>query len=161
MLLKRLISENFRADEIFIATGEADVAKRFSGLAFDHLLFTGSTEVGKQVMRSASENLTPVTLELSGKSPAIIDAGYDLAEAARRIVWGKLFNAGQTCVAPDYVLLPRGEESRFAEFALEAAQKAYPELAENHQYTSVINQQQFQRIQDLIADARAKGARIY
>ncbi|MEQ9363998.1 MAG: coniferyl aldehyde dehydrogenase [Leptospirales bacterium] len=159
-LLKRLISENFRADEICVIAGEADVARRFAALAFDHLLFTGSTEVGKAVMRAASENLTPVTLELSGKSPAIVDVGYNLAEAARRIVWGKLLNAGQTCVAPDYVLVPEGEEDRFSQLALNAAEEAYPALVENPQYTSIINDAQYARIQEMIADARGRGARI-
>lgn len=160
MLLKRLISENFRADEICVVAGDADVAKRFASLPFDHLLFTGSTGVGRDVMRAASENLTPVTLELSGKSPAIVDAGYGLAEAAKRIVWGKLFNAGQTCVAPDYVMVPEGSEEKFAQLALDVALKAYPLLLENPQYTSIINERQFQRLQDLITDARANGAQI-
>jgi coniferyl-aldehyde dehydrogenase len=105
-LLARLVAERFDASVITVINGGPDVARQFSALPFDHLLFTGSTEIGRHVMRAAADNLTPVTLELGGKSPAIVGRGIDVAEAADRIVYGKCLNAGQTCIAPDYALVP-------------------------------------------------------
>jgi acyl-CoA reductase-like NAD-dependent aldehyde dehydrogenase len=109
-------------------------------------------------MRAAAENLTPVTLELGGKSPVIVGEDYPLAWAADRIVWGKLFNSGQICIAPDYVMVPKGKEAEFATYAQAAARKLYPKLAGNDDYTAVINDAHYQRLTDTIADARAKGA---
>ena len=111
-------------------------------------------------MRAAAENLTPVTLELGGKSPVIVGEDYPLAWAADRIVWGKLFNSGQICIAPDYVLVPQGKEQEFATYVYAAANKLYPKLAGNDDYTAVINDHHYQRLTDAIADARAKGAVI-
>ncbi len=111
-LFARMINEAFAEGEVRVFNGEVEVARHFSSLPFDHLLFTGSTRVGRQVMKAAAENLTPVTLELGGKSPVILGDGFPLEEAARRVMFGKLANAGQTCVAPDYVLVPGGRSGR-------------------------------------------------
>jgi coniferyl-aldehyde dehydrogenase len=160
-LLARLVAEQFGQDEIFITGGEVEVARQFSSLPFDHLLFTGSTAVGRDVMRAAAENLTPVTLELGGKSPAVVDAGYPIDWAASRITWGKLFNAGQTCVAPDYVLVPQGSEQAFAEAAVAAARKFQPQPAgSGGEVTSIVSDRHYERIRSLIDDARAKGATV-
>ena len=105
-LFESLVATHFRADEVVVVNGDAAVARSFAALPFDHLLFTGSTAVGREVMKAASANLTPVTLELGGKSPAIVTDCFDVEESARRIMYGKLINGGQTCVAPDYALVP-------------------------------------------------------
>ncbi len=160
-LFARIVAESFRADEICVLNGSVEVAQHFSSLPFDHLLFTGSTRVGREVMRQAAANLTPVTLELGGKSPAIVTADFDLDEAARRITLGKLANAGQTCVAPDYVLVPAGSEQAFIAACARAAQSYYPTVVDNPQYTSIVNDRQFARLQALIEDARGKGATIH
>jgi coniferyl-aldehyde dehydrogenase len=127
----------------------------------DHLLFTGSTQNGRAVMRAAAENLTPVTLELGGKSPVVVDERYSLEEAAQRVVWGKLFNAGQTCVAPDYVLVPEGQEERFVQAATAAARSLYPTLAGNPDATAVINTGHYERLRSLVEDARSQGATVH
>lgn len=159
-LLKELLAQIFPEDAVCVVQGEADVAAAFSALPFDHLLFTGSTELGKQVMRAAANNLTPVTLELGGKSPAIISAEMPLAEAAQRIAFGKMVNSGQTCVAPDYVLLPAERVNDFVKAMGKAVRKFYPKLADNPDYTAIINPQQLQRLQDTLDDATAKGAQV-
>ena len=138
-LFARVIAEAFAADEVAVVNGGVDVARHFSTLPFDHLFFTGSTRVGREVMKAASANLTPVTLELGGKSPVIVTDDFSLEEAARRIVYGKLANAGQTCVAPDYALVPTGKVDRFIESCRQATATFYPSLTDNPQYTS--NQQ--------------------
>ncbi|MBV8349341.1 MAG: aldehyde dehydrogenase family protein, partial [Mycolicibacterium sp.] len=120
-VLKRLIEENFSADLFYVTDGGGEVASRFTTLSFDHLLFTGSTQVGKIVAKAAAENLTPVTLELGGKRPVIVDEDYSIEQAAATVAWAKVFNGGQVCVAPDYVLVPRGHEKEFAIAAREAA----------------------------------------
>ncbi|MGH8130104.1 MAG: coniferyl aldehyde dehydrogenase [Steroidobacteraceae bacterium] len=160
-LFEALIARSFSADEIVAVNGDAGVAKTFAALSFDHLLFTGSTQVGREVMKAASANLTPVTLELGGKSPAIVARGFDLAEAARRIMYGKLINAGQTCVAPDYALVPAPMMDGFIAACRVAAEGFYPTLATNPQYTSIINERQFRRLCACIEDARALGATIH
>lgn len=157
-LLGRLVAERFASDHVSVTGGDVEVARAFASLPFDHLLFTGSTAVGRQVMRAAAENLTPVTLELGGKSPVIVDEGYPLERAAERIVWGKLFNAGQICIAPDYVLVPEGAQHEFADLAGAAARRLYPKLAGNADYTSVINDHHYQRLCGYVAEAEAKGA---
>ena len=135
-------------------------AAAFSALPFDHLLFTGSTPVGRAVMRAAGDNLVPVTLELGGKSPVIVDRGSSLTRAAHSIAWGKLGNAGQACVAPDYVLVADEEIERFiVAFAAEVHQ-LYPEIASNPDYATVINDRHHARLTGLLDDARAKGARV-
>ena len=138
-LFARLVSEHFAADQVTVVTGGADVAQEFSRLPFDHLLFTGSTAVGRQVMQAAAEHLTPVTLELGGKSPAIIGPECRIDEAADKILFGKCLNAGQTCIAPDYVLLPRAQEQAFGVAAQRAVARLYPTLAGNRDYTSTVS----------------------
>ncbi len=159
-LFREIIAATFPADLVSVITGEAEVAAEFSSLPFDHLLFTGSTSVGKLVMRAASANLTPVTLELGGKSPAIVSPDVPMTDAAERIAFGKAFNAGQTCVAPDYVLCPADRVQAFVdEFRVRFADM-YPSLKDNDDYTAIINDRQYRRLQGYLDDARAKGAEI-
>jgi coniferyl-aldehyde dehydrogenase len=129
-------------------------------LPFDHLLFTGSTRVGKLIMRVASENLTPVTLELGGKSPAIIHPEFPLRTAVERILTGKLYNAGQTCLAPDFVFVHESQRDEFGEIAREVARNLYPNLAENSDYTRIINSAHYERLTHYVEDATARGARL-
>ncbi|OCR25815.1 coniferyl aldehyde dehydrogenase [Pseudomonas syringae] len=159
-LLKRLFAQVFPEDLVAVVLGEAEVGIEFSRLAFDHLLFTGSTSIGRQVMRAAAENLTPVTLELGGKSPAIVSADVPLKDAAERIAFGKTLNAGQTCVAPDYVLVPEDRVEGFVEAYRQAVLGFYPTLTDNPDYTAIINQQQLTRLTGYLEDATTKGARV-
>lgn len=159
-LMKRLLSETFPRERLFIAGGGPTVAKAFASLPFDHLLFTGSTAVGREVMKAASDNLTPVTLELGGKCPAVVDQDFPISLAAERIVWGKMFNAGQTCIAPDYVLVPAERIEEFADLALEIAKRRYPGIEENSDYTAINNARHYRRLLGMLADASQKGARV-
>lgn len=159
-LLADLITENFAADHITVVNGGAEVAQAFAALPFDHLLFTGSTAIGHKVMRAAAENLTPVTLELGGKSPALIGPEADLVAAAKKIMFGKCLNAGQTCIAPDYVLLPRGQEDAFLAAAKQAVVGMYPTLVNNPDYTAIVNARHHARLQAYLLDAERKGAVI-
>ncbi|MDD1013934.1 coniferyl aldehyde dehydrogenase [Pseudomonas rubra] len=159
-LLKQLLDQVFPEDLVSVVLGEADVAQAFSRLPFDHLLFTGATSVGRQVMLAAAENLTPVTLELGGKSPAIVSASVPLADAAERIAFGKTLNAGQTCVAPDYVLVPRERLDDFAKAYQNVVRRFYPTLADNPDYSAIINPRHLARLQSYLDDARNKGAEI-
>ncbi|KJH81121.1 coniferyl aldehyde dehydrogenase [Pseudomonas fluorescens] len=158
LLLKQLLARIFPQDLVSVVLGEADVGIAFSRLPFDHLLFTGATSVGKHVMRAAAQNLTPVTLELGGKSPAIVSSDVPLEHAAERIAFGKTLNAGQTCVAPDYVLVPQNRVGAFVEAYREAVRGFYPTLIDNPDYTAVINERQLARLNGYIADATSKGA---
>lgn len=160
-LFETMMARAFSTDEVVAVNGDAAVAKAFAALPFDHLLFTGSTQVGREVMKAASANLTPVTLELGGKSPAIVADGFDLAETARRLMFGKLMNAGQTCVAPDYALVPEPLVEEFIRGCREATQAFYPTLATNPQYTSIVNDRQFRRLSACLEDARQKGATLH
>jgi acyl-CoA reductase-like NAD-dependent aldehyde dehydrogenase len=155
-----LIARHFSADHVTVVNGGVEAARAFAGMPFDHLLFTGSTSVGKQVMRAAAENLTPVTLELGGKSPAIIGPECNIDEAADKIMFGKCLNAGQTCIAPDYVLLPRAREQAFATAAQRAVAALYPTLARNDDYTSIVNLRHFERLKSYLDDATARGAAV-
>jgi len=159
-LLKELLAKVFPEDLVSVVLGEAEVGMAFSRLPFDHLLFTGATSIGRHVMRAAAENLTPVTLELGGKSPAIVSAGVPLADAAERIAFGKTLNAGQTCVAPDYVLVPKDRVDGFVAAYRAAVQGFYPQLADNPDYTAIINERQQQRLNGYLSDAQSKGATI-
>ncbi|WP_409558957.1 coniferyl aldehyde dehydrogenase [Cupriavidus sp.] len=159
-LFAQLVQSTFAPDEVSVINGDAEVAATFSALPFDHLLFTGSTNVGHHVMRAAAANLTPVTLELGGKSPAIIGPHADFDHAVERIVVGKLLNAGQTCIAPDYVLLPEDQRDRFAEAARRCVNRLYPDLARNPDYTSIISPRHFGRLVSMIDAARAAGAGV-
>ena len=160
-LLAQVIGEVFEEREAAVAQGGVDVAQAFTRLPFNHLFFTGSTAVGREVMKAAAENLVPVTLELGGKSPAILGPDYPLARAAERIAVGKLFNAGQTCIAPDYVLIPRASEAAFVSAFREAAARLYPSLVANPDYTAIVSERHRERLQRLVADARSKGAVIH
>ncbi len=159
-LVKDLLARVFPEDLVSVALGEAEVGMAFSKLPFDHLLFTGATSIGKHVMRAAAENLTPVTLELGGKSPAIVSADVPLEHAAERIAFGKTLNAGQTCVAPDYVLVPRDRIDGFVAAYSDVVQRFYPQLKDNPDYTAIINERQLARLNGYLQDAEAKGARI-
>ena len=159
-LLAELISNNFAKEQVAIVSGDAKVAATFSGLAFDHLFFTGSTAVGKLVMKSAAENLVPVTLELGGKSPTIIDNDIDINTAVSRIILGKTLNSGQTCVAPDYILCPKEKVESLVQALKSRYQTMYPSINNNEDCTSIINDGQKSRLDNLLNDARDKGASI-
>jgi coniferyl-aldehyde dehydrogenase len=158
--LAELLASLFPLDKMATIIGGADIGQAFARLPFDHLLYTGSTTVGRLVMRAAAENLTPVTLELGGKSPCILGEDAALPSAVESIVYGKLLNAGQTCIAPDYVLLPERVLDEFVGLTTETVQKFYPTLAGNPDYTSVINERHYRRIAQYIAEAKASGARV-
>ncbi|RMD87071.1 MAG: coniferyl aldehyde dehydrogenase [Alphaproteobacteria bacterium] len=158
--MARLIREYFDETEITVITGGPEVGQVFSALPFDHLLFTGATAIGRHVMRAAADNLTPVTLELGGKSPVIVSRSADLAETARRVIIGKMMNAGQICLAPDYMLVPEEAVAPAVE-ALEAAATAfYPTVKANPDYTPIVNARHKARLLAHIEDATRKGARI-
>lgn len=160
-LLEQVIGEVFDESEVAVVQGGVDVAQAFTQLPFNHLFFTGSTAVGREVMKAAAENLVPVTLELGGKSPALIASDFPLEKAAERIAVGKLFNAGQTCIAPDYVLVPRGKEAAFVAAFTDAVARLYPTLEANPDYTAIISTRHYERLRGLIADAQDKGATIH
>ena len=159
-LLADLIGQSFLPDELCVVQGDGTVAAGFASLPFDHLFFTGSTAVGRKVAEAAAANLTPTTLELGGKSPCIIDASCDLNQAAIKIAHGKLLNAGQTCIAPDYVLLPRGREAAFAEAFARAVGKLFPAIDGNPDYAAIIGPRHHERLQALLAQAQEQGARL-
>jgi coniferyl-aldehyde dehydrogenase len=157
-LLREIVAEFFALEEFTVIPGDVEVGREFSRLPFDHLFFTGSTGVGRQIALAAAENLTPVTLELGGKSPAIVDAACDLAVAAPRIAFAKLMNAGQTCVAPDYLLVPRARADEVVTAITAAVATMYPTFATNDDYTSIVNARHYERLVQLVADAQARGA---
>ncbi|MBI5264040.1 MAG: coniferyl aldehyde dehydrogenase [Bradyrhizobium sp.] len=159
-LLQELIAQRFDATEILVTGIEEEIARAFAALPFDHLVFTGSTRVGRMVAEAAGRNLTPVTLELGGKSPCIIDRSADLDQAAERIAYGKLLNAGQTCIAPDYVLVPESSVQAFAEKLRACLRRMVGTDPNNKDYTSIISGRHYARLEELAADAAAKGARI-
>jgi len=159
-LLAELVSAAFREDEFAVVEGDADIGQAFSALAFDHLFFTGSTAVGRKVAQAAAANLTPVTLELGGKSPAVFDATADFASSVPRLMVGKLLNAGQTCIAPDYALVPAARLDEFIAAATATVHDLYPQVSTNPDYTSIVNARHFARLTGLLDDARSKGARI-
>ena len=160
-LMSELISDAFVADEVCVVLGDGELAAEFSSLPFDHLFFTGSTAVGRIVAKAAAANLTPTTLELGGKSPCIIDASCDLHAAAIKIAHGKLLNAGQTCIAPDYVLLPKGQEAAFSHAFTQAVAKLFPTIAGNPDYAAIISPRHHARLQAMLAEAEAGGARLH
>jgi coniferyl-aldehyde dehydrogenase len=157
-LLAELIQAAFDPADLCVLQGGAAVAAQLAQLPLDHLFFTGSGAVGRQVAQAAAANLTPTTLELGGKSPCIVDASANLTAAARQIAHGKLFNAGQTCIAPDYVLLPRGCEAEFEAAFRSAVGELYPYIAGNPDYTSIHSDSDYARLQAMLAEAKAQGA---
>lgn len=159
-LLKTMFGGAFSEEEIAVVTGGPEVGQAFAGLAFDHLIFTGGTAIAKHVMRAAAENLVPLTLELGGKSPVILGKSADIATAAARIMNGKTLNAGQICLAPDYVLAPRDQVDAFVESAQRSVSKMFPTLEDNADYTAIIAQRHYDRIKSYVDEARAKGARV-
>lgn len=159
-LIARMIRSQFAETEISVTLGGPDIAAAFSGLAFDHLLYTGSTSVGRQVMREAASHLVPVTLELGGKSPVIISNSAPIEDAAARVMTIKTLNAGQICLAPDYVLLPRAKLEEFCNAAVAATTRIFPSLAGNPDYTAIINARHFARLQSYLKDAQERGAQL-
>ena len=155
--LAELLAAVFPPERVAVVEGDAAVGAAFAALPFDHLFFTGSTAVGRKVMAAAAPNLTPLTLELGGKSPALVTPGYPLAHAAARIVAGKCFNAGQTCIAPDYVLVPVQQRDALAALLMAEFRQRYPRLPENSDYVGIVNARQAQRLRQLVADARQRG----
>ncbi len=158
--LAHVIGQFFAPEEFCVVQGDTQVASHFSGLPFDHLVFTGSTAVGRKVAMAAAQHLTPTTLELGGKSPCIISNDCDLETAALRIAHGKLLNAGQTCIAPDYLLLPRGQEQAFEQAFRKAVAQLFPTLSGNPDYAAIINQKHFNRLRNLAQQAEAEGAQV-
>jgi coniferyl-aldehyde dehydrogenase len=159
-LMQRLVAQHFDARELAVVTGGVEVAEAFSRLPFDHLLFTGSTAVGRRVMAAAAANLVPVTLELGGKCPVVVGRSADIARAVDRIMIGKLANAGQMCIAPDYVYLQRDVLDEFVQRARDWVARAYPGMPANPDYTAMVSERHAQRMRALLADAAAQGARI-
>ncbi|RUO20708.1 coniferyl aldehyde dehydrogenase [Aliidiomarina haloalkalitolerans] len=161
--IQELIAECFTPGEVSVVTGDVDIGQAFSELPFDHLLFTGGTNIGRHVMQAAAKNLTPVTLELGGKSPAIIgNSRYcDLPAAAERIAFAKALNAGQTCVAPDYILCPREQVDELIAELKTAFKNLYPSLQNNPDYSWIINQRQFDRLHSVLQDAISRGADVH
>jgi coniferyl-aldehyde dehydrogenase len=159
-LMARLFGGAFSEEEIAVFTGGPDVGEAFTRLAFDHLIFTGATSVARHVMRAAAENLVPVTLELGGKSPVILGRSADIGTAAARIMNGKTLNAGQICLAPDYVMAPAEKLEDFIGAASGAVAKMFPTMKDNPDYTSVVAQRHYDRIMGYVAEAKAAGARV-
>ena len=159
-VFKAMIAEVFDENRVCVIEGEADAAIAFTEQPFDHILFTGSTAVGRFVMAAAAKNLTPVTLELGGKSPTIVSDNIPMKDAAERICFGKSMNAGQTCVAPDYILVPKAKEEAFIQAYIAAFSKMYPTLKDNGDYTAIVNDRQYQRLSSWINDAKDKGAKL-
>jgi coniferyl-aldehyde dehydrogenase len=159
-LMAELVGEYFTPDEVAVVTGGPEVAAAFSSLPFDHLVFTGSTATGRRVMQAAAENLVPVTLELGGKSPVIMGRSADFAKAGERIALGKMMNAGQICLAPDYMYVPEDKADEAVEGVSKGVSAMYPTLLENDDYASIVSDRNFERLQGLVEDARDKGAEV-
>ncbi|AWW74870.1 coniferyl aldehyde dehydrogenase [Erythrobacter sp. KY5] len=160
LLMAELVEEYFTPDECVVVTGGPEVAAAFSSLPFDHLIFTGSTATGRRVMQAAAENLVPVTLELGGKSPVVLGRSADFAKAGERIALGKMMNAGQICLAPDYMYVPEESEDEAIAGVTNAASTMYPTVLENDDYASIVSDRHFERLQGLVEDARDKGAEV-
>ena len=158
--LRSLLAEVFPKDRVAVAMGGADVAGAFAGLPFDHLVFTGSTAIGRKVMAAAAPNLTPVTLELGGKSPAIVCRDYPVEQAAARLATGKWFNGGQTCIAPDYILVDADRRDALVQALRDQVKARYGDLHDARDYTRIINDGQFARLSGYLDDARARGLEI-
>jgi coniferyl-aldehyde dehydrogenase len=158
--LRSLLAEVFPADRVAVASGGADIAGAFAALPFDHLVFTGSTAVGRKVMAAAAPNLTPLTLELGGKSPAIVCKDFPVEQAAARLATGKWFNGGQTCIAPDYVLIDEGRAHALAEALREQVRARYGTLDDASDYTRIINNGQYARLQGYVDDAKERGLQV-
>ena len=159
-LMARMFGAVFSPEEIAVVTGGSDIGQAFSSLAFDHLIFTGATSVARHVMKAAAENLTPLTLELGGKSPVIISRSADMKTTAARVMNGKTLNAGQICLAPDYVLVPQDKLSEFVDEARGAVSGMFPTMKDNPDYTAIISQRHYDRIKGYVDEARTAGATV-
>jgi coniferyl-aldehyde dehydrogenase len=159
-VLAKALGQHFDEDELVVVTGGVDVGIEFSRLPFDHLLFTGASEVGRQIAMAAAERMVPVTLELGGKNPAVVGPGADHRRAARRIATARLANSGQICLSPDYVLVPRAEAARFVDLLVETFRERVPNPADDAQYCAIVNDRHFARITGLLDDARSQGATV-
>ena len=159
-LMKELCDKAYDQDEFATFLGGPETGEAFSKLNFDHLLYTGSGNVGKHVMNAAAQNLVPVTLELGGKSPVVVGNSADIKASAKRVMFGKTMNAGQICLAPDYVMVHKDKKDEFISEAEKAVADYYPDIKNNDDYTSIINERHFNRLNGLIDDAREKGATI-
>ena len=159
-LMAKMFASAFSEEEIAVVTGGPDVGQAFAGLAFDHLIFTGATSIARHVMRAAAENLVPLTLELGGKSPVILGRSADVNVAAARIMNGKTLNAGQICLAPDYVLTPKENLESFIGAAEGAVRGMFPTIKDNPDYTAIISQRHYDRITGYVEEARARGVRV-
>lgn len=159
-LMKTMIESAFAPDEIAVITGGVEIGQEFSELPFDHLLYTGSTNVGRHIMAAAAKNLVPVTLELGGKSPVIVSRSADLDLVAARVANGKSMNAGQICLAPDYLMVPKESQGKMVDSLVATVSKMHPKIIDSDEYTAIINNRHFERIKGLLDDARAKGAQI-
>ncbi|AYC32759.1 coniferyl aldehyde dehydrogenase [Pseudomonas cavernae] len=159
-LIAKLIASVYAEDEVAVITGGPEIGQAFCSMPFDHLLFTGATSIGKHVLRAAAENLVPVTLELGGKSPTIISRSADFQAAASKIVVGKLLNAGQLCVAPDYVFVPEESVEAFIAIAKAVVAKMFPTLKDNPEYTSVINTRHYERLLGYLDEAHEAGVEL-
>ncbi|MFT4243819.1 MAG: coniferyl aldehyde dehydrogenase [Acidovorax sp.] len=158
--LAALVAQFFAPDEFCVVQGDANLSALFASLPFDHLVFTGSTAVGRKVAQAAAQHLTPTTLELGGKSPCIIDGSCDMQDAALKIAHGKLLNGGQTCIAPDYVLLPRGREGEFAQAFRAAVQRLFPTIEGNPDYAAIITPRHHARLRTMLQQAQTQGADV-
>ena len=159
-VIKTMFEEYFDESEIAVFVGDPEVGAAFSSLPFDHLIFTGGTSIAKHVMKSASDNLVPLTLELGGKSPVIVGDDVEMSDVAQRVMQGKTMNAGQICLAPDYALVPKEKVDDFVKESVNSVTSMYPEMKDNDDYTSIINQNHFERIQSYLDDAKSKGAEL-
>lgn len=159
-LMAQLVADYFTADEVAVVTGGPEVAAAFSSLPFDHIVFTGSTETGRRVMQAAAENLVPVTLELGGKSPVILGRSADFEKAGERIALGKMMNAGQICLAPDYMFVPEDKQDEAIAGVSNGVSAMFPTLLENDDYASIVSDRHFERLKGLVEDAREKGAEV-
>ena len=159
-LFAEIVPKYFPEDEVAVVTGGAEISQKFAALPFDHLLFTGSTNIGAKVMQSASKNLVPVTLELGGKSPVVIGRSAKLDLAGTRLTFGKLLNGGQLCLSPDYVIVPNELEEQLIARVIQEVQAMYPNITENEDYAGIINERHFARLQSYLDDAVAKGAKL-
>jgi coniferyl-aldehyde dehydrogenase len=159
-LLEELAAKYFDPAELAFVSGGPEVGKAFAGLPFDHLLFTGATGIGRHILHAAADNLTPVTLELGGKSPVVVSRSADIAQAAERIALGKMMNAGQICLAPDYLLVHEEQEAEMVDGLIAAASRMYPTVLANPDYTAIVNDRHYQRLTTWIDDARGRGAEV-
>jgi len=160
MLMAELVEDYFTPDEVSVITGGPEVAAAFSSLPFDHLVFTGSTATGRKVMQSAADNLVPVTLELGGKSPVVMGRSADFAKAGERVALGKMMNAGQICLSPDYMIVPEDKQDEAVAGVSNGVAAMYPTLLENDDYASIVSDHHFERLKGLVDDARGKGAEV-